>query len=269
MECKEKGCLRPAKTRGWCGAHYARHQRGKPMDAPLRATSVVGRPCSVEGCTKPGTRSSDGKPMCSRHKMADWRIRQWQCAEPDCVKLGTHGRGLCPKHYAQSVRVADERPRCSLDGCEQPAISRTYCVMHYQRWAKYGEPGEATARKAAAYKATDLCGVRGCERRAQSKGYCNTHRRRLARFGLAHDELETMLRKQGGKCAICRARKPGTSSGEWCVDHDHVTGQVRGLLCGKCNSGIGFLKDDPEVIRAALQYVIKHRQMELFQRKAG
>jgi UDP-N-acetyl-D-mannosaminuronic acid transferase (WecB/TagA/CpsF family) len=48
-----------------------------------------------------------------------------------------------------------------------------------------------------------------------------------------------------------------------------VTGQVRGLLCGKCNSAIGLLGDDPEVIKAAARYVAKHRQMVLFQGKAG
>jgi hypothetical protein len=63
---------------------------------------------------------------------------------------------------------------------------------------------------------------------------------------------------------------PGpNSSGEWCIDHDHVTGQVRGLLCGSCNSGIGLLRDDPGVIKAAARYVAKHRQTEISQRKAG
>jgi hypothetical protein len=140
--------------------------------------------------------------------------------------------------------------------------------MHYQRWAKYGDPCEATPRKAT-YKPTDLCGFPGCGKRAQSKGYCNTHRRRLARFGLTPGELERLLQAQRGRCAICRARKPGHGSGEWCIDHDHVTGQVRGLLCTRCNSGIGMLQDDPKILAAAAQYVTRHRQMELFPRKAG
>jgi hypothetical protein len=141
--------------------------------------------------------------------------------------------------------------------------------MHYQRWAKSGEPGEVTRRKAPAYQPTDLCKVPDCQRQARAAGYCTNHHRRFSRFGITHIEFEGLLRSQRGRCGICRAGKPGGSSGEWCIDHDHVTGQIRGLLCSACNSGIGMLRDDPEIIAAASRYVTKHRQMVLFQGKAG
>lgn len=268
MECQEEGCSQPVKARGWCGSHYARWRHGRPVAGPILDRTREGRVCSEEGCGEQGTRATRTKALCAAHYAADWRDRQQWCSEPGCEKRGDAGRGLCGMHYARLARSADDRPRCSVEGCDRPLNAWAYCALHYQRYKKTGSPGEATPRKAT-YEPTDLCQFPGCGKRAQSKGYCNTHRRRLARFGLMHDELEAMLRKQGGKCAICRARKPGTSSSEWCVDHDHVTDQVRGLLCGTCNSGIGFLKDDPEVIAAAAQYVRKHRQMELFQRKAG
>jgi hypothetical protein len=47
------------------------------------------------------------------------------------------------------------------------------------------------------------------------------------------------------------------------VDHDHVSGHVRGLLCSHCNRAIGLLSDDPKVIEAAASYVRKNRQMKL------
>ena len=67
-----------------------------------------------------------------------------------------------------------------------------------------------------------------------------------------------MLRRQGGVCGICK-RKPGKR--RLCVDHDHKTGQVRGLLCGRCNSGNGFYGDDPRLTRAATAYLERaHRR---------
>lgn len=269
MECKEEACSRDAESghRGWCGGHYARWRTGRPVAGPILDRTRAGRICSEEGCSEPGTRSTRRRAFCESHYAADWRARQPQCSEPDCEKP-VSSRGLCGMHYARSIRLGDDRPRCSLEGCEKPLISQAYCNMHYQRWMQTGDPGEAAPRKAI-YTPADRCLVTGCPRQAQSKGYCNTHRRRLARFGLTPGELDRLLQRQHGRCGICPARKPGTSSGEWCIDHDHVTGQVRGLLCGRCNSGIGMLQDDPKIIAAAAQYVTRHRQMELFQRKAG
>ncbi len=61
-----------------------------------------------------------------------------------------------------------------------------------------------------------------------------------------------MLQGQNGLCAICKAA-PAVH-----VDHDHVTGQVRALLCFNCNGGLGQFKDDPAVLRAAAEYVHFH-----------
>jgi hypothetical protein len=90
---------------------------------------------------------------------------------------------------------------------------------------------------------------------------------KLKDYGLTVADYDRMLAAQRGRCAICRSQTP-KGPGRWHIDHDHVTGQVRGLLCNNCNRGIGFLEDDPEVIKRAAAYVAKHRQMELFQ-KAG
>jgi|SRR5579871_1220575 len=86
-------------------------------------------------------------------------------------------------------------------------------------------------------------------------------------FGITTEQYEEMVAAQGGVCAICgtppvlhRARKGGRRQGRQVsprlvVDHDHCTGTVRGLLCVRCNRGIGFLKDNPAILRSALEYL--------------
>jgi hypothetical protein len=72
-------------------------------------------------------------------------------------------------------------------------------------------------------------------------------------YGVEPEEVEEMRRKQKDRCAICREKDPLH------IDHDHVTGIFRGLLCGNCNRGIGCLGDDPKRLRSAALYLRKKR----------
>lgn len=69
-------------------------------------------------------------------------------------------------------------------------------------------------------------------------------------LGFTLDQYHAMRESQGEVCKIC-----GTYTPDLRVDHNHATGKVRGLLCGTCNSGLGFLKDSPVVLRSAVQYL--------------
>lgn len=64
-----------------------------------------------------------------------------------------------------------------------------------------------------------------------------------------------MFEAQGGLCGICRTALAAH------VDHDHDTGEVRELSCFNCNGGLGQVKDDPEVLRAAADHVERHRAL--------
>jgi hypothetical protein len=79
------------------------------------------------------------------------------------------------------------------------------------------------------------------------------------KYGISISEYEALLAGQGGRCAICGSDHPkATLRGKpasWHVDHDHVTGNVRGLLCAKCNLGLGSFEDSPESLRAAALYI--------------
>jgi hypothetical protein len=70
-------------------------------------------------------------------------------------------------------------------------------------------------------------------------------------YGLSVEEHQAMLTLQRGACAICRKRPEETL----CVDHCHDTQKVRSLLCRKCNLGLGHLKHDPRLLRAAIAYL--------------
>ena len=73
----------------------------------------------------------------------------------------------------------------------------------------------------------------------------------------ALDVYKKLFEEQGGVCAICSTPENGRYS-NLSIDHNHDTNEIRGLLCNSCNRGIGLLKDSPEVIRKAANYVETH-----------
>ena len=80
------------------------------------------------------------------------------------------------------------------------------------------------------------------------------------KFGLDASGYSEMLEAQAGKCAICRA---GCATGNrLAVDHDHETGVVRGLLCGRCNRAIGMFEDRTDLLSSAIDYLDTHARTE-------
>jgi hypothetical protein len=82
---------------------------------------------------------------------------------------------------------------------------------------------------------------------------------KLKQYGLTPDEYQELYDKQNGLCAICTKECPQQEL--LCVDHCHKAGDVRGLLCKTCNSAIGFLNDDPELVRSALFYLLNKQTL--------
>lgn len=79
-------------------------------------------------------------------------------------------------------------------------------------------------------------------------------RRTLARLGSGLTEYEAILASQNGRCGICGNGPGGTRLH---VDHDHQTLCIRGLLCGRCNTGIGLLRDEPAILWNAIKYLTR------------
>lgn len=74
-------------------------------------------------------------------------------------------------------------------------------------------------------------------------------------FGIGIETYEDMLERQEGLCAICGANEPGRKKKYFCVDHDHATGEIRGLLCGACNDGLGKFRDNITSLKLAIKYL--------------
>lgn len=74
------------------------------------------------------------------------------------------------------------------------------------------------------------------------------------KYGLTIEQWDEIAKAQNYKCAICGTPK-NTLKNNLAVDHNHTTGEVRGLLCYACNRGIGLLKDSTEVLESAARYL--------------
>jgi len=128
---------------------------------------------------------------------------------------------------------------CSIAECDLPARCKGMCNSHYNktRWASGHRPPSVNVAS---------------RRRARLKH----------RYGLTDDEVDFLINEQSGNCAIC-GQPPSDSNtrthwnGKLCVDHDHDTGKVRGLLCNDCNLTVGYGKS-PAILRAAADYLERH-----------
>jgi len=76
----------------------------------------------------------------------------------------------------------------------------------------------------------------------------------MRKYGITEQGYNNMFAGQDGSCAICGTHQSGLKE-PLHVDHNHVTGEVRGLLCKSCNTGIGLLKENEEILRKAIDYL--------------
>jgi len=82
--------------------------------------------------------------------------------------------------------------------------------------------------------------------------------RNLAQFGLTIEDYDAMHEAQGGVCAICKQPETSSRNGKvyrLAVDHDHNTGEVRGLLCFKCNSAMGSFEKRGVPLENVIQFL--------------
>lgn len=161
------------------------------------------------------------------------------------------------------------------------AASQVAWLLHYGSWPDItlrfvdGDPANLriTNLKKAEFKSEFVIGVDGVTRRRMHKDQARHYG--LARhYDLTLTQYAEMFSVQDGVCAICKkpetAKIPGRKGEAYnpggvrdlSVDHDHVTGAVRGLLCNACNHVLGEAGDDPARLRAAADYIDFHRKAQ-------
>jgi len=216
-----EGCDGPVKSWSLCAKHYARHVRA--------GTQKVARQLQEEALEGIGCVACD-KPRKSR-------IHQ-----------------LCEMHYARvsrngSLERVNRGPTGECGQCGKKIQGRSFCNERcYTRFRRGRVEGDMECL---------LCGARRSDVRSDAI-YCTKKcamkaSNLRANYGLQPETFREMLRLQEGRCAICANEFAEDLTPH--VDHCHETGVVRGLLCSPCNSGIGFLGDDPQRLIAASAYV--------------
>lgn len=235
--CSVEGCEGAHKGHGYCGKHYQRFKRYGTVEDRVRAT----RECAGPGCSI-RVEVAQGLGMCKSH-----------------YKQHSLGKPLTP------LRVATKdlgRPKvCTFPDCDRPHKARGLCKGHNDQ-VKSAKP----LAPLQARRGPGICSAEECSRPRFANDLCTRHNAsrftRWRSYGLTPKDGATIYESQGGACAICRSAK---LIDDLHIDHDHgccptsrngCGACVRGLLCQPCNIGLGYMRDDPQRLLAAANYLI-------------
>lgn len=241
-------------------------------------------PASLTPAVRTGRRRSENackfRHLHATKRQADfWRCRmaRTKVVRGTCTVIGCGRphklRGYCAAH-AQRLRrgvpvdvpiaARDTAPpeTCTADGCSAPVKAKGLCQAHYALLLRHGHTKHRDRKQP---KRT--CTINGCTNWYYASGLCHQHymrkRKLREKYGITPAQEAEMFAAQSGVCAICACERTKTDSRsgklmDFDVDHCHTTGKVRGLLCSRCNRGIGLFQDDPAILRRAAAYLESH-----------
>jgi hypothetical protein len=210
---------------------------------PALTNATVGAAAMASGTLSPEEREEKKNAAIERKRVASReRMRALRAADPEKFRLRQR------KWRSDNIERAREHERRSRQKCY---------------WAN---PEKAREKSAARKRQTYAKNPEKFRARHREKRQENLHQRRIYerewfyknRYGITIRGKEEMLAAQGGVCAICDSPDPGNKKGWWHVDHCHTTGAVRSILCSSCNSGLGYAKDSPVILRKMAEYIEAH-----------
>lgn len=139
------------------------------------------------------------------------------------------------------------------------------CVLRARR-KRYENDGDTLRERVRNYQAENPKKVSATQSayRASESGketVRNATRKRYLEqtYGITTEQYDEMFARQSNRCAVCRGEDPVRY---WTVDHDHLTGAVRGILCWHCNVGLGHFRDDISNLVAAADYLVRANEQQ-------
>lgn len=213
-----------------------------------------------------------------RFRPGDWTPR-WQAEAPlaskfaFCFKKIMAARRISSQKVQEIIKAYEQTGSIALSarqaGVSEPTAS-DYLVSlgyHQRRKQVLAPDGMKFCHTCKQFLAESNFSARGKGKDAWCKS-CNNIRNRphalkhtLNRLGITSAEYDHLLEQQQGRCAICGSEEghisKSGSQARLSVDHDHLTEQVRGLLCNKCNRGLGYFCESTELLSKALHYLLE------------
>lgn len=175
---------------------------------------------------------------------------------------GTHPCDGCGSPLPDAPRRFPRYPELKwCDDCRPKTLRRQYRASY----AKHRERRVADSQAWQARHPGAVAEARRERQRREPEAFARQRRRHLlsSKYGLTEAAFNELVARQGGVCGICQ--RPETRKGKWgevqplSVDHDHETGVVRGLLCARCNSVLGFIEQET-LLEAAIRYLDQSRE---------
>ena len=143
-------------------------------------------------------------------------LREWQRAYSQTEKKKEYNRRYYQEHKGEYVMTRERKDRANANDRKRRALSEEERIKHRKEateWRK-NNPTKSKAIK-------------------------------IRKYGITLEQFNALLEAQGGKCAICGMSDKSNPAKFPVVDHCHTNNHVRGLICSRCNSGLGFFKDSP------------------------
>lgn len=175
-----------------------------------------------------------------------------------------HARGLCKSCYEKYLRGVwleekqrgvVRKPKQYATNCphrDRPATSHGLCASCYGKWLRNHNPQYGARSRELSKRWRTLNPQKRKDGHTAWKlahpGY-NIKKR----YGLGIEQLDAIIQVQGDKCPICQT--PLATIYKQCIDHDHVTGANRGVLCSCCNAGLGMFRDSIDSLLRAVRYL--------------